>query len=106
MVINNNRPRISIGMPVYNGEPYLKDAINSILNQTFEDFELIISDNGSTDRTEEICRTIASQDQRVRYYRNEQNLGAGWNFNRVVDLATGEYFRWACHDDIQPIASL
>lgn len=100
MVINNNRPRISIGMPVYNGEPYLKDAINSILNQTFEDFELIISDNGSTDRTEEICRTIASQDQRVRYYRNEQNLGAGWNFNRVVDLATGEYFRWACHDDI------
>jgi glycosyltransferase involved in cell wall biosynthesis len=100
MVIKNNQPRISVGMPVYNGEPYLKDAINSILNQSFGNFELIISDNGSTDRTEEICRTIAAQDQRVRYYRNDQNFGAGWNFNRVVDLATGEYFRWACHDDI------
>lgn len=98
--MKNSQPRVSIGMPVYNGEVYLKDALDSILMQTFSDFELIISDNGSTDQTAEICQAYAAKDQRIRYYRSEQNLGAGWNFNRVVELATGEFFRWACHDDI------
>jgi glycosyltransferase involved in cell wall biosynthesis len=98
--MNQNQPLVSIGIPVYNGERFLENAVNSILAQTFQDFELIISDNGSTDRTEEICRQYASQDRRIRYFRNPQNLGAGWNFDRVAELATGKYFKWACHDDL------
>nr|MDJ0569288.1 glycosyltransferase family 2 protein [Pleurocapsa sp. MO_192.B19] len=98
--MNQNQPLVSIGMPVYNGERYLENALNSILAQTFRDFELIISDNGSTDKTEEICRQYANVDRRIRYFRNEQNLGAGWNFDRVAQLATGKYFKWACHDDL------
>ncbi|WP_019503564.1 glycosyltransferase family 2 protein [Pleurocapsa sp. PCC 7319] len=98
--MNQNQPLVSVGMPVYNGERFLDSAINSILGQTFKDFELIISDNGSTDRTEEICRHYANTDHRIRYYRQENNLGAGWNFDRVAELATGKYFKWACHDDL------
>ncbi|MES1021695.1 glycosyltransferase family 2 protein [Gloeocapsa sp. BRSZ] len=98
--MNNTQPRVSIGMPVYNGAIYLKQALDSLLNQTFPDFEIIISDNGSTDQTQEICRAYAAHDPRIHYYRNDQNLGAGWNFNRVLELAHSEYFRWACHDDI------
>jgi len=98
--MNQNQPLVSIGMPVYNGERFLENALNSILAQTFRDFELIISDNGSTDRTEEICRQYANIDQRIRYYRNAKNLGAGWNFDRVAELATAKYFKWACHDDL------
>lgn len=92
--------RISIGLPVYNGERYIREAIDSILSQTFEDFELIISDNASTDETESICRDYASQDNRIKYYRNQENLGAARNYNRVFELSTGEYFKWAAHDDI------
>ena len=95
----NNKPRISIGMPVYNGEKFLQEALDSILAQTFEDFELIISDNASTDRTKEICQEYAAKDQRIRYYRNQENLGAGWNINRVFELSTGKYFKWNAHDD-------
>ena len=98
--MKKNKPRVSIGMPVYNGELFLKEALDSILAQTFKDFELIISDNGSTDGTQEICKAYAARDQRIRYYRNDQNLGGAWNFNRVFELSTGEYFRWACHDDV------
>lgn len=93
-------PCVSIGMPVYNGENYLEEAINSILGQTFTDFELIISDNASTDRTEEICSIYASRDSRIRYYRNEENLGASANYNRVFELANGKYFKWMAHDDL------
>ena len=78
----------------------MKEALDSILNQTHEDFELIISDNASTDRTQEICEKYASRDERVRYYRNEENVGAAKNYNRVFALATSEYFKWAAHDDI------
>ena len=92
-------PRVSVGMPVYNGEEYLERALDSLLAQEFDDFELIISDNGSTDRTEEICRRYAERDPRIRYHRVEENQGASWNFNRAFELARGEYFRWACHDD-------
>ncbi|MEM8832754.1 MAG: glycosyltransferase [Cyanobacteria bacterium P01_G01_bin.19] len=98
--MNQNKPLVSIGMPVYNGERFLENALNSILAQTFTDFELIISDNGSTDKTEEICRTYAREDGRIRYFRSQQNLGAGWNFDRVAELARGKYFKWACHDDL------
>jgi glycosyltransferase involved in cell wall biosynthesis len=92
-------PRVSIGLPVYNGDQFLAEAIDSLLAQTYRDFELIISDNASTDRTEAICRERAARDPRIRYYRSDTNRGAMWNFNRVVELARGEYFKWAAHDD-------
>jgi glycosyltransferase involved in cell wall biosynthesis len=92
-------PRVSVGVPVYNGERYLEEALDSILSQTFNDYELIISDNASNDRTEVICRNYAGRDRRVRYYRSPENRGAPWNFNRVFELSRGEYFRWHCADD-------
>lgn len=98
--MDDTRPRVSIGLPVYNGERYLLFALDSLLSQTFTDFELIISDNASSDRTQEMCRSYAAMDRRIRYYRNEKNLGAIWNFNRTVALASGPYFMWASHDDI------
>ncbi|MEH1804683.1 glycosyltransferase family 2 protein [Nostoc sp.] len=98
--MSSNQPRLSIGLPVYNGEKFLKEAIDSLLAQTFEDFELIISDNASTDKTEEICRAYVEQDQRICYYRNDKNIGCAGNFNRVLKLSSGEYFKWAAHDDL------
>lgn len=98
--MNCINPPVSIGMPVYNGERFLKEALDSILAQTFENFELIISDNASTDKTQEICKAYAARDRRIKYYRNEHNIGGHRNFNRVFELATGQYFRWAAHDDI------
>lgn len=97
---NQTIPKVRIGLPVYNGELYLAEAIESILSQTFKDFELIITDNASTDRTEEICRHYADQDPRIQYHRQPTNLGAVPNFNRAFELSAGsEYFRWAAHDD-------
>ena len=93
-------PKISIGLPVYNGETYLREAIDSILRQDYADFELIISDNASTDATKNICREYAANDCRVRYYQNETNIGASGNYNRLVNLARGKYFKWATHDDV------
>ena len=93
-------PSVTIGLPVYNGELYLADALRSILQQTYTDFELVISDNGSTDSTETICRDTASRDERVRYHRVEENRGAAWNFSTVAKLATSEFFRFASHDDL------
>ena len=92
---------VGIGLPVYNGEKHLAFALDSILAQTYGKFELIISDNASTDRTEEICRQYANRDRRIRYLRNSQNLGAARNFNRVFELFSGgKYFRWNAHDDL------
>ena len=93
-------PRLAIGLPVYNGEEYLGAAIDSILAQTFDDFTLIISDNASTDGTEQICRGYASRDKRVRYFRNDENIGGARNFNRVFELSNAEYFKWMAHDDV------
>ncbi|MFN2123668.1 MAG: glycosyltransferase family 2 protein, partial [Candidatus Promineifilaceae bacterium] len=90
---------VSIGLPVFNGEDYIAQAIESVVNQTYSFLELIISDNGSCDATETICRNYAAHDGRVRYYRSKVNLGASWNYNRTVDLARGKYFRWLAHDD-------
>ena len=92
-------PTVSVGMPVYNGERHIRQALDSLLAQDFEDFELIISDNASTDGTQEICLEYATRDSRIRYYRNYVNMGMTWNFNRVFELATGEFFMWAAHDD-------
>lgn len=107
-ITNNNfvmndiihRPLVSIGLPVYNGEDLLEKALKSILTQTYANFELIISDNASTDKTRAICETYAAQDSRIKYYRNESNIGGHNNFNRVFTLATGKYFKWAAHDDL------
>jgi glycosyltransferase involved in cell wall biosynthesis len=93
-------PRVSVGVPVYNGERFLALTLDSLLAQTYRDFEIIIGDNASTDRTEEICRAYAAQDARVRYVRHEQNLGLARNYMRLVDLARGEFFRWAAADDL------
>jgi glycosyltransferase involved in cell wall biosynthesis len=93
-------PRLSIGLPVYNGENYLAAAIDSLLGQTYGDFELIISDNASADGTEDICRGYAAQDPRIRYYRQPQNIGGAPNHNYLVEQARGELFKWAAHDDL------
>jgi glycosyltransferase involved in cell wall biosynthesis len=98
--MNHQKHRVSIGLPVYNGERFLGEALGSLLGQTYTEFELIISDNASTDGTEQICRRYAARDQRVRYYRNSTNIGIGRNFNRVFELSTGEYFKWASADDV------
>ena len=98
--MTKSNPMISVGMPVYNGERFVEVAIQSILDQTYPDFELIISDNASTDRTAEICSDLALRDKRITYTRNTVNIGAAGNYNRVFALASGEYFRWANADDI------
>lgn len=97
--MSNRIPRVSIGLPVYNGERFIYQALDSILTQDFEDFELIISDNASEDATYQMCRERASKDPRIRLYRNETNLGAVPNYNRLAGLARGQYFKWAAHDD-------
>lgn len=107
--MGQNNPVVSIGMPVYNGEKYITEALDSLLAQTFKDFELIISDNASTDATESICCNYAKRDSRIRYFRQEKNLGALRNFQFVLDEAVGEYFMWAACDDkwhVNWIASL
>lgn len=96
-------PRVSLALPVYNGEKFIGDAIRSILDQDYEDFELIITDNASNDGTARICGELAESDCRIRYVRNERNLGAGPNFNRGFDLSSGEFFKWcACDDCLSP----
>lgn len=92
-------PKISVGMPVYNGGEWLAEAIDSILGQTFRNLELIIADNASTDDTEAICRRYTEQDQRVRYYRNVENIGASENYNVAFRHARGRYFKWASAND-------
>jgi glycosyltransferase involved in cell wall biosynthesis len=92
--------RLSIGIPVFNGEKFLEEVLISFKNQTFEDYEIVISDNASVDRTRLICLDYAAKDPRIRYYRNERNLGANPNFNRVFALARAPLFKWAAHDDL------
>jgi glycosyltransferase involved in cell wall biosynthesis len=94
-----NTPSICVGLPVYNGQKYVGKAIESILDQDYKNFELIISDNASTDDTSYICKQYARADKRIRYWRNEANIGAGPNHNRVFELANAKYFKWTAHDD-------
>ncbi len=101
--MNNSHPKVTIGMPVYNGARWLSTSIESILAQSFTDFELIISDNASTDETKAICEQLARTDARVSYYRNSQNVGASDNYNLVFAKARGDYFKWAsCNDFCMP----
>jgi len=97
--MNTRAPKVSIGLPVWNGERYLAGALECLLEQDHEDFELIVSDNASSDATESICRDYAAKDPRIRYSRNETNIGAAANYNRVFRLARGPFFKWASHDD-------
>lgn len=93
-------PRVSLGVPVYNAANYLAEALDCALAQTFEDWELIVADNASTDETQSICETYVARDPRIRYVRAAQNCGAARNFNRAFELAQGEFFKWAAHDDL------
>lgn len=93
-------PPVTIGLPVYNGERFLRSSLDSLLAQTFTDFELLISDNASTDGTALICREYAERDPRIRYTRQERNIGAGPNHNILPAMARTPYFKWASHDDI------
>jgi glycosyltransferase involved in cell wall biosynthesis len=92
-------PSVSIGLPVFDGERFLARAIESILAQDYGDFELVISDNGSTDATPEIARGFAARDDRVTYLRHEVNRGAAWNYNHLVAITSAPLFKWAAHDD-------
>lgn len=93
-------PKVSIGIPVFNGQEFLPELLDSLLAQTFGDFEIVICDNASSDRTPQICRAYERRDSRVRFIPNERNLGAVENFNRAFALSTAPLFKWAAHDDI------
>jgi glycosyltransferase involved in cell wall biosynthesis len=93
------RPRVSVGLPVYNGERFLRDAIDSILSQDMEEIEVVVCDNASTDGTRDICLDYAARDPRIRYHRNDVNIGGPANYRRAFRLAGGVYFKWAAHDD-------
>lgn len=93
-------PILSVGMPVFNGAQWIEEALESILQQDFRAFELIICDNASTDDTGAICRRVAEADARVRYLRHDRNIGAHANYDRVFGLASGEYFKWASCSDL------
>jgi glycosyltransferase involved in cell wall biosynthesis len=93
-------PRLTIGLPVYNGEKYIAESIEALLGQTFEDFELIISDNASTDETGDICRRYAKQDGRIRYVHQPKNIGSAPNHNFLLQQSRGDLFKWAAADDL------
>ena len=93
-------PTVTIGLPVFNGERYLASAIESILTQSYGDFELIVSDNASTDATPDLCAGFAALDDRIKFRRNDVNAGAAANFNQVFRCGRGRYFKWAAHDDV------
>jgi glycosyltransferase involved in cell wall biosynthesis len=94
--------KVIVGLPVYNGQKYLGAAIESHLSQSFGDFDLVISDNGSTDATPEICGNYARKDKRIKYLRSPENRGILWNHRRVFEAieSPNQYFRWAGADDI------
>jgi glycosyltransferase involved in cell wall biosynthesis len=96
----NHTPRLTIGLPVYNGEEFLGESIEALLGQTFEDFELVISDNASTDGTADICLDYAKQDSRIRYIRQESNIGLVPNHNFIMSQGSSELFKLAAHDDL------
>jgi len=98
--MKNRKPLVSIGLPTYNGERFIRQSLDSLIEQDYENFELIISDNASTDKTPEICKEYVSKDPRIKYYRNERNLGAIANFKRVFELSSGEFFMFASDHDL------
>lgn len=98
-----NSPLVTVGLPVFNAERHLEETLASLLNQNYPNLEILISDNASTDRTAEICKTFCGKDSRIRYFRNEKNVGMTKNFNRLAESAKGDYFMWAgAHDRWEP----
>lgn len=97
---SSNHPLVTIGIPVRNGEKYIREALDSAISQSYENIEILISDNASTDATNEICDIYASKDKRIRYVRQTTNIGSLANFNFVVEHASGAYFTWLAHDDV------
>lgn len=93
-------PLVSIGMTVYNAERFVAETLDSLLAQDYPNFELVISDNASTDGSSEICQSYADRDPRIRYYRNAENIGSVRNWNQALELARGEYFMWASDHDL------
>ena len=98
--MNPLSPTVSVGLPVYNGENFIANALDSLLAQTWSDFEIIISDNASSDATGAVCRQFAAQDPRIRYVRQHSNRGGAFNHAHVVEQARGRYFKWQAHDDL------
>jgi len=98
-VTSTSAPMVTIGVPTYNGARFLESTLEALVAQDLDDHEIVISDNGSTDDTERICRRYES-DPRVRYERSYANRGAAWNYNQVLEVARGRYFKWAADDDI------
>ena len=96
---SGEQPLISIGLPIYNGANFVREMLDSLLAQTYKNFEVIVTDNASTDETPNIIREYAERDSRVQYHLNENNLGAAGNFNRAFDIGRGKYFKWCAHDD-------
>ena len=94
-------PRVTVGLPVRNGENFLAETLRCFLGQTFTDFEIVVSDNASTDGTADICREFAARDPRIRYLRQGANIGAAANYNAVAEAARGELFTWTAHDDLR-----
>ena len=100
------RPIVSIGVPVYNGARFLRRTLESLVAQTYTDLEIVICDNASTDDTARIAREFARSDDRVRYHRNETNIGAIPNFLRALELSSGKYFTWTAADDVRPVDAI
>ena len=99
-MMNNNNNLVSIGLPVYNGENFIEKTLKCLINQSYKNIEIIISDNASSDKTEEICRYYLKFDKRISYFRNKINKGASWNYNFVFHRSKGTFFKWAAHDDL------
>lgn len=104
--MSRSEARVTIGLPVRNGERYLERQLDSLLAQDFEDFVIVISDNASSDGTEAICRRYAAADERVEYHRSDVDRGLAWNWNRTFELAETPYFKWAAHDDEHEVTFL
>ena len=94
-------PLVTVGVPVRNGCPYLAEALGGICKQTYNNLEIIISDNASTDATPDVCADLARSDKRVRYCRQREDIGMMTNLNTVLAKARGELFMWAAHDDVR-----
>ena len=95
-----NQKKVSIGLPVFNEEKLIRKKLESILSQTFQDFTIVISDNGSTDQTRKICEEMSKIDDRITFSHHKENKGPYWNYNFVLNKAETEYFVMAAPDDI------
>jgi glycosyltransferase involved in cell wall biosynthesis len=100
LATHGSSPTVTVSMPVYNGSKHIREALDSVVNQTFQDYELLISDNASTDDTGAICEDYCKRYPQIRYFRQSENIGAHGNFNFVTQNAMGALITWLAHDDI------